>query len=54
MSYDKWSTDAIAASAAIKQIGGISSVVQTSYYEFIYPQLGFALGVLTYSVQRNC
>ena len=37
VSHDKWSVNPIPAAAAIKEIGGISAVWQTSYYEFSSP-----------------
>ena len=34
MSHDKWNPDIICAAAAMKDNGGISTILQTSYYEF--------------------
>jgi len=34
ISHDRWNADHIAASRAVRQIGGVSAIWQTSYYEF--------------------
>tara|TARA_Y100000590_G_C15746831_1_gene1022424 strand:+ start:3537 stop:5531 length:1995 start_codon:yes stop_codon:yes gene_type:complete len=38
VSHFKWSANFIPAAAAIKEVGGVSALWYTSYYEFPYPQ----------------